>query len=187
MRVEVRRPRQSARDRSPRAPSLAALLWWAHRLRQRSGSVRRLGPPLTSSAAQIDQTTRLATSRPASPCHARGTAPRARRERVRLRECARDRGAGQCSAQGVLCAVSVAPGSQTGRLCCVRISAVMVVCGMSCAVVAQARTVSRRAIGHRSAVRPAGCRRARGQVRGVVWGLSDALVMCGPPRTHTGG
>ena len=62
---------------------------------------------------------------------------------MRSRECARERGAGQGSSQSLLRALSVALGSQTGRLRCVRASAVMVVYGMSCAVVAVARAVSR--------------------------------------------
>ena len=104
---------------------------------------------------------------------------------MRSGERARDTGAGQGSAQGVLRAVSVAPGSQTGRLRCVRASAVMTLCGMSCAVVAVARAVSRRAIGHRSAVSPGGVRRGCGRVRGAVWSGADARVMHGPPRVYT--
>ena len=89
----------------------------------------------------------------------------------------------QSSLAVALCMVT---GSRTGRFRCVRTSAVMVMCGMSCAVVAVARMVSRRAIAHRSAVLPGGVRRGCGQVPGVVWSSADAHVMHVPPRGHTG-
>ena len=58
------------------------------------------------------------------------------------------------------------------------------VCGMPHAMAVLASAVARRAIAHRSARWPAGCRRAQWRVRGAGWGTGDPLGMCALPRVH---
>ena len=67
---------------------------------------------------------------------------------MRLRECERDRGVGQGSAQGVLCALSAAYGyaASPGRDRCVRAEALVAVCGSSRDVAVVRNAVPRRAI-----------------------------------------
>ena len=156
VRVEVRRSRRSESDRLPRAPALAAPLLWAHSWRQWSGSLCLPLSPTHSSSAQVDQTTWLATSWPVRRCRARRTAREARRERVRLCECARDGGAGQGSSQGLLCALCVAYVGHFGRGRSARAEAVTVVCGTPRAAAVVASAVARHAFRSHDPGRPAG-------------------------------
>ena len=99
---------------------------------------------------------------------ARRTAREARRERVRLCECARDGGAGQGSSQGLLCALCVAYVGHFGRGRSARAEAVTVVCGTPRAAAVVASAVTRRAFRSHDPGRPAGTDGRAGRSRVVV-------------------
>ena len=110
VRQKVCRQRRSERARPPRAPCLAAplprLLGW----QQWSGLCVCPGPSYPPSRAQVDKTTRVATTLPVSSCRARRRARGARREHTRLCECTREGGTRLWCCPGPVYALWVAPG-----------------------------------------------------------------------------